>query len=616
MSVRHRDRKKKSKNKKGGERRGGTGTRAARTRREPAPAAEARTRTGRSSDPPTPSTGRLIPRWWERGDGPQLLERELTELEVHGYAPRPDPAAGRMRVEVRFELQGALRDAMVVYSMQHPYFHPTVRLLEPLGLVHHESPSGELCLLADPSRQWTPSMTVARLLDEQLPMLAEALRDPETESESEAHSAEPVSQLYWHYRPGAIMAMPLEAYEIPGERPNGRLGIRMSRNKDVVRGFVTAIDDRVGTLPDLGPAFDAGATEKCRWVRIPRPKAVEVGAIERELIESGAVEELSPGRRNEIIGLLFDDEVEYPSKLGPSWAFLYRERIGRRSWKSSLIRAEPFVRERQTERIAQLAGLAGRRVLQVGGGGLGAPVFTLLAQSMLGFIRIVDADLVELVNAVRWVLGISAAGLPKAFTLRQFALANWPLTDVDEIQWRIGASAQDAIVAPALHDEDYLVERAFDRVDAVVDASADLRTQHFLADECRRRGLPYIGLWATPGGYGGVVARLRANGACWACLQRTIGDGVIDPPLDERAGVLHGEGCGGGTFRASAFDLAPLAAQAARLVAQTLAPSDEFPDTTDDVSIYYARADDAGTTVGTPRWEHRRLEIHPDCRAH
>jgi molybdopterin/thiamine biosynthesis adenylyltransferase len=163
-------------------------------------------------------------------------------------------------------------------------------------------------------------------------------------------------------------------------------------------------------------------------------------------------------------------------------------------------------------------------------------------------------------------------------------------------------------------DEGTLLDQALDGIDLVVDATAELGVQLYLADVCRARGTTLVTVEGREGGYGGLVARYRAGArGCYRCLKLHQRDGKFLPPRDSRTGRTQPRGCSRPTFTGAAFDLLPLAAQAARLSAQTLSASQSFSDTTRDLSIFFARADSSGAVDGTPAWEHHALTPHLEC---
>jgi molybdopterin/thiamine biosynthesis adenylyltransferase len=159
------------------------------------------------------------------------------------------------------------------------------------------------------------------------------------------------------------------------------------------------------------------------------------------------------------------------------------------------------------------------RVLLVGCGALGSVAAELLARSGIGFLRIVDRDLVELSNLQRQILfdqRDAAEGLPKAIAAaRRLREIN------DEVQ-------VDAIVADVNPAN---IESLAD-VDLIVDGTDNVSTRYLINDLAVRSRIPWIyggcvgvegrvwGIWPACGAYF-LSRRARTNcrpaisPACW-----------------------------------------------------------------------------------------------------
>lgn len=307
----------------------------------------------------------------------------------------------------------------------------------------------------------------------------------------------------------------------------------------------------------------------------------------------------------ELTGFVFPEDVSYGAAPESGWLFLVRAREG-----FGMIVGQRFAPAEQAARIPHQQQLADSRVLHVGMGALGAPAAHLLLQSRVGHLRAVDADDVEVGNAVRWPLGLAAVGSAKVDVIAVLAREHYPETVVDPIRWRIGGSALGD--GP---DEREALERALADVDLVIDTTAEPGVQQLLANECWERGLPFIVGEAREGGHGGLVFRQRRGGACWMCLKWHQDEGRFLPPFDETTGTVQPRGCASPTFTGAAFDLAPVSALVARLVAQTLCASPSFPDARWDIAVLVNHAAGAPELYDAlPRWEYATLSVHPNAR--
>lgn len=149
--------------------------------------------------------------------------------------------------------------------------------------------------------------------------------------------------------------------------------------------------------------------------------------------------------------------------------------------------------------------LAEGRVCIIGVGALGAAAANMLAQAGVGFLRLIDRDIVELTNLQRQVLFTeedAAEQIPKAEAARAHIAAMNSEVEVD---------ARIVDVNP------YNVEKLITDVDVVVDGLDNLETRYLLNEACQKHGIKYV--------YGGVVGSggtmmniLPGEGPCLECL--------------------------------------------------------------------------------------------------
>jgi adenylyltransferase/sulfurtransferase len=149
------------------------------------------------------------------------------------------------------------------------------------------------------------------------------------------------------------------------------------------------------------------------------------------------------------------------------------------------------------------------RVLITGCGGIGSNSASLLARAGVGFLRIVDREVVELSNLHRQSLFTEAdvcAQLPKAQAAAR----------------HISAINSDVRVEPLVSDVDTdNILDLLDRVDLVLDGFDNFEGRYLLNDACVSRGVPWV--------YGSCVgattmAALIVPGTtpCLRCLHREL----------------------------------------------------------------------------------------------
>jgi molybdopterin-synthase adenylyltransferase len=167
--------------------------------------------------------------------------------------------------------------------------------------------------------------------------------------------------------------------------------------------------------------------------------------------------------------------------------------------------------------------LRGSRVLLVGCGALGSAAAEMLVRSGIGFLRLVDRDLVELSNLQRQVLfdeRDAAENLPKSVAAAR---------RLREINSEVEI---DAIVA----DANAANIESFADVDLILDGTDNISTRYLLNDLCVRNHIPWI--------YGGCVGTEGRVWGIWpdhtACLRCIFPDppNANELPTCDTAGVL------------------------------------------------------------------------------
>lgn len=139
--------------------------------------------------------------------------------------------------------------------------------------------------------------------------------------------------------------------------------------------------------------------------------------------------------------------------------------------------------------------LAQSRVLMCGCGALGCVVAQWLVRAGVGYVRLIDRDLVELGNLHRQTLydeADAASGLPKA-VLAQRRLQS------------INSEVQIEGIIADLHSGN--VADLAGGVDLIIDATDNFETRYLINDWAIAEGIPWI--------YGGVVGD---EGRCWTII--------------------------------------------------------------------------------------------------
>ena len=165
--------------------------------------------------------------------------------------------------------------------------------------------------------------------------------------------------------------------------------------------------------------------------------------------------------------------------------------------------------------------LKNAKVSIAGVGGLGCVSATLLAAMGVGYLRIIDQDVVDLSNLHRqYLYETGALGYPKVEVAQRRLKAMNPGVEVEALPMVITRDTAEQIVKG---------------VDIVVDALDHFAPRYAINEACVRNGVPYIygGALAT---YGNVSTIIPGESACLECIIGRMDDGAM--PTCETAGVF------------------------------------------------------------------------------
>lgn len=574
--------------------------------------------------------------WWERW--PALLAKELEGFQAHGAAVEiVHQANSQLILDAVWPIRGGIR-LRIGYSNAHPFARPMVTAPD-LVLARHQNPFGKvLCLLTAESGKWQPNEAVADLIAVQLPRLlaasdAHGNRDWEGAKEYEEQAPDPLSVYFNHLAELASVVMFDADHRIPAQpfgeadflvRPRAGHERMAPDGKSIdldspFEAVLTKTRPSTGTwlAPDFKPPV-RGPWEKTvgKWVRLPRPPIggpeVILEAAEKVLAGGRPRLKSSPRPPLLLIAVTFEDELAYgPEGGGSGWLFIASRQPGPGAErKISLVRGLRLASDIDA-RSPVARDLASKSALVVGNGAIGSFVATELARAGVGTISLIDPDVVEPGNGVRWQLGSSAWGLNKSVALADFIHANYPRCKVTAYIGSVGGASVE-IEEPGKLQGISFVRRLIADHDIVVDASASTECQFTLAFHCRDLGRPCVIGYATEGAVGGVVARFRSRAdGCLVCLHRHWAEAVPtipQPPVDHNGTVVL-VGCNSPTFTGGAFDLQEVSLEMTRsAVGLLVGASYDAGDW--GISILSLKVD--GRRV-PPKWEVAPIAPHPTC---
>lgn len=573
------------------------------------------------------------PDWWLADPGGrQLQELDALTAAGIGWTVVAGAASGLFTLDLNVPGPGGSTAMQAVYPRLFPYFPPRVTAAD-LDLHHHwERSSGTLCLLEPGGATWHPDDTLADLLTRQWPLVLAANAGDGTGAEGrllETDQAEPWSA-YLPTSPGAVAIV--DSAAVPpidmlfgtatwalGRRPVMHatlLSLRDGGNKEVFAAQVQHLAEpsivsgpwvRVGATPE---AADPAALWKA--ARAVNPDIDRVGwfPVQPSITGKGA----SFGQHLQIVLVRVPEEVAR-RRSGEGWVVLLRSRRSRSAHPETptVLKVNYAGRQDLYRRAPRLAPIADKKLVVVGGGGLGSEVVMCLAKTVPGRLTFVDGDLVDAATAVRANGASRFANLPKVVALTEMAYEIQPYTELRSIGLKIGAVDDDSETAATLHEQLFAT---LDEADLVIDCTAHIGVQNFLASTLRSAGRPYIQAEATKGVWAGLIALYPPDAlVCWDCVQRHLATpGLVAALPAEPDGDVPAPGCLEPTYTGTGYDLSVIAAQVVRTAVGFLTAEPGAGAHAGGVMTVTLR-DSEGHEI-LPRWSMHDLAPHPECAGH
>lgn len=576
----------------------------------------------------------LRPAWDRRFPG--RLAWELDHLAEHAtdlVINQTKLAEGTLEVDFNWPVREGVVPLRATYPTTFPYMRPHVQLLTDPSTwpTRHISPKeGGLCLLGRDTTQWSPGDWLADVLATQLETALHG-----TGGAAEDPQGEPAE--YWWNQLGLHQSYCLvdSGWEF-GEAAGGTLNVRIHMDPPrareagnpqrlpAFRMVVTEVLDNAGRhlaqwLGPLPPELQDARRLSIRWCRVDEtllPVAdyhVKIQSI-REACFKGPGAHTTLGHDVAIRPFVILHPVELTeTRVGDGWlvgvewgslrAFL-PARTGARHLPihSAIV---PVYRAGVSDlgsRVPAFHAAAGKTVAIVGVGALGAPLALELARNGAAALRLLDHDVVEPGNSVRWPLGVASWGHPKVDALKAHLNRHYPRCEVLPIRHAIGGlGAPDSVVLGPLVQGAHLV----------VDASASEGVNRAVWDLCDQAEVTLVKLGATPSVKGGTVAVFVPGGPCPTCLHIARYHGRLQRPAGEAdVSMVQPPGCGERTFVGADYDLQELSLQAMRCAIAAL----EQPPA--EAVIFTLSLVDADDVRVAPVWVRETLAIQPECDGH
>jgi hypothetical protein len=550
--------------------------------------------------------------------------------------PVVDQAAlekGQLVLNFDWPLDDKVIPLKALYPDGYPFLRPQIFVTNPVFFPkRHYSPiDGNLCLLGRDSRQWRSSWTVPKLLSYQL-------RSVFSEDADEDPQGEP-AEVWWNSfgLPDSYCLIDSSWSILPVDSP-GRMKISFTAStgksgKPVFRGVVKSITDANGkvvatwTGPLPHELRDGAVSEmEIPWERsaeeiLPEPRSqnesMGLAELLRRRMSSFAPFDFNPptSKRGQISAFLYPSEVQF-QRTGDGWLFVlahgkrnvfYPGKKDSPSVDAFVVRTLRAGSGDLSSRAPSVSKLSTKSVAVIGTGAIGAPLAIELARNGVRELRLLDFDVIEPGNTVRWPLGATFWGQLKSEALAGFIENEYPATKVHSATHCLGTFSNNEPF-----DDSSALADALDGVDLVVDGTASFGATGLIWDETLSRSLPLVVLYASPSVAGGVVAVYAPTGGCPVCLEdswRDEPETIAPPPgMFEEAELVQPPGCAERTFSGTFFDLQELSLQAMRVAAKLLA--DNVKPSSSTVFTLSFREEDG---VRIPSWRRDNLRPHPGC---
>lgn len=542
--------------------------------------------------------------WLHRKD---RIAWELDQLRAGGFAfEEPTITDALVTVPVFVEIDGTRHRLEVDFFELFPYFRFEVRAPS-LALDHHQHPFGKnLCLMPRGTLHWDVNRSLASALREQLPKVLATGRTaaPTADLDGEDRQAEPVTT-YFPTKPSSAILYD-GAWTLPDDFTVGRLTVlrdletRGHPFRGVVADVSTLRNEHVLTAPSH--LTRRGDTVEGYVVRLNEPVFEDDATALSHRIRREHLGGLHMPSKASIIALVVPEEHAWRETNGTGWLFIVNEKNSPSYFARPMRAGAADLRARAPE----LHGLATKTIAHFGLGCIGAVSAVEFAKAGVGALRLLDHDVIDAGTVLRWYLGLPVAGHRKTDVMTHFINNNYPLTAVTGYPARLGSTAGERVI----------LEQMMEGASLVYDAAAESGVSYFLADLARHHGIPYVGVSATQGGWGGIVTRLRGEGTtgCGYCLERAKTDGIVPVPPADPNGEVQPAGCDDPTFTGAGFDLATIALTGVRTAVSTLLEGEAgYPAAASDITVIALR--DADGRLIQPQFTGVNLPPYPDCPA-
>jgi len=564
--------------------------------------------------------------WWE--DNPARWQKEIKSFKACGFSPEPtfvDVGTTNKVAFVKITVEnpddkGGVITLLIGFPDLYPKFAFQVQALD-WNISRHLNPFDKgICLFSPDTVDWNEKYTAAEEIKARLPLIYRSATTKDiTDARSlETPQPEPIS-FYYPYTPNFSVLSDLLCQDFDVDQ--GKFVFRGSRGTSKNNEFIGIISEftcgekvlKSDYLSDYLPEGFQFEPGNGYWLKLPdapleaNPQKVFEMFLEDSRISNRIRKILSEKGKKKLIGFCFSEEGLY-RKTTLGWIFILRERDG----TSHFVRANRASKEEIFLRIPETKFLHDKTITLFGLGCLGAQSAIDFAKAGAREIRIVDFDICNPGNSVRWPLGFGVTGKEKVTALKTFIETHWPLTKIRAKNLKIGGATQDPT-----ENQKKTIDLLLENTNLIYDATAQWGVNNFLSGLAKEKNIPYIWVETSPGVFGGLFGRYipGITTGCWRCFcYQAFGEKnpKLVPNFD-KSGEVQPLSCTEATFTGLGIDTSLIANHAVRLAISTLGEGrkENYPDVNWDIGLLNVR--DKKGFLTDFKLETMKLEKHPSC---
>ena len=564
---------------------------------------------------------------------PERYDDELKAYERQGIAIVIDEdsrARGTLSLTADIVVDSKHYEIRVDYPSLFPFFQPHA-FLENHQLARHHGPNGgHLCLLGRGTHQWSSSDNFADVLIERFPIILEinATNDIEKIKALEEPQGEPFTEyLNGMGVPGSSILYE-STLDIDPAITMGMASLRTERIADgktdaapIVGHILEITKNGESVFSWSGPPIQSHSSMlRLPWVRLDKPPtSLDTRFIDLLTEDQKRHVKVSPLRNRNPIHFLVIFREEYQQFQfadGLAFVTIHPKYFGNRKKGRVVKHSINFQRTFRAgtadlaARMPAVAELQSKKIALFGLGALGSFAAVEFARAGVKEIRLVDFDFVEPATIRRWALGAPIFGQKKAKSIADHLEEHYPWTNpIAYSDFKIGAVDNPG---QSTNQFDQLVT-IIDGTDLIVDLTAEQGVNEILSMVARQLQTPYLVASATPGAWGGYVARFGTHhdDACWTCLTHDLYGDVMaaDLPPGDPNGRIQPPGCGSLTFTGTSVDIQEISLEVLRQAFGVLTTS--YPKSDFQLSIVQNRRPDGSRSV--PEWTSREISKRDNC---